>query len=175
MKNIKFKVLLTALSAVILLSVTSPVYGQNTLRKLPSVAKKSKKKTAKVKDLATDVRQVPADTVTAGIEKTVTVSGYEKPLRASKETVLVTNRDSVRALDELTLLIEYKTTDGRMLHKRTVTVYPLVEPGETRLVTFPTWDVNRLFYYHFNQPRTNSQATPYTVSITPVQGIMRKT
>ena len=120
MKNIKFKVLLTALSAVILLSVTSPVYGQNTLRKLPSVAKKSKKKTAKVKDLATDVRQVPADTVTAGIEKTVTVSGYEKPLRASKETVLVTNRDSVRALDELTLLIEYKTTDGRMLHKRTV-------------------------------------------------------
>ena len=152
MKNIKFKVLLTALSAVILLSVTSPVYGQNTLRKLPSVAKKSKKKTAKVKDLATDVRQVPADTVTAGIEKTVTVSGYEKPLRASKETVLVTNRDSVR----------------------TVTVYPLVEPGETRLVTFPTWDVNRLFYYHFNQPRTNSQATPYTVSIIPVQGIMRK-
>ncbi|MGM9852807.1 MAG: hypothetical protein ACI30N_02425 [Muribaculaceae bacterium] len=124
--------------------------------------------------MAIDPQQVPVDTVTAGIEASVTVSGYEKPLRASKETVLVTNNDTIRALDELTLIIEYKTTAGRMLHKRTVTVYPLVEPGETRLVTFPTWDINRLFYYHLNQPRTNSQATPYTVSIIPVQGIMRK-
>lgn len=174
MKNSKFKLILTALSVAALLAFAGPAYGQNTLRKLPPAAKKSKKKTVKVNDLAADAQQVPADTVTVGIETSVTLSGYEKPLRASKETILVTNADTVRTLDELTFIIEYKTTAGRMLHKRTVTVYPLTEPGETRLVTFPTWDINRLFYYHLNQPRTNSQATPYTVSIIPVQGVMRK-
>ena len=110
----------------------------------------------------------------ADVGRTVAVSGYEKPLRASKETVLVTNLDSLRTLDELTLQIEYLTPDGRMLHKRTVTVYPRVAPGETRLVTFPTWDVNRLFYYHLNVPRTNAQATPSTVTLTPATALFRR-
>ena len=174
MKYNAFKYSLLALAAAAVLACAAPAHGQNTLRKLPTVAKK--RADGKGKTAGPDAQPLlpPADTVVADVGRTVAVSGYEKPLRASKETVLVTNLDSLRTLDELTLQIEYLTPDGRMLHKRTVTVYPLVAPGETRLVTFPTWDVNRLFYYHLNVPRTNSQATPYTVTLTPATALLRR-
>lgn len=172
MKHALTKAALPPLIALALFAAAHPAAAQNTLRKLPTATKKSGKTKSKAAALPLDTAPA-ADTIATDIEALVAISGYEKPLRASKETILVTNRDSLRTIDELTLHIEYHTPDGRMLHNRAITVYPLVAPGATRLVTFATWDVNRLFYYHLNRPRTNRQATPYTVTLTPVTAILR--
>ncbi len=104
----------------------------------------------------------------------VRITGYEKPLRATKEPLMVTNLDTLRNLSEITLRIDYVTPDGTgMLHSRTVTLCPLVPPAQTRMMQLRSWDPNRLFYYHINRPNTSAQATPYTVTITPVTAIYR--
>lgn len=118
---------------------------------------------------------VPEDTLSGDSAKAlILVTGYEKPLRASKETVMVSNRDTSRTITECQLEIRYHDMRGRLLHSRDVSVFPDVPAGETRMVSFPTWDINRLFYYHVNTPRrTGAQATPYTVTITPVRILLR--
>lgn len=155
----KIKVLIP----IFLLLAAGTVLAQNTKRK---VTKSMPRRTASAEKF---------DTITADIP--VRVTGYEKPLRATRESLFVTNTDTIenRPLGELTLQIRYYTADGTtMLHSRTVTLYPHIPAGETRMMTFRTWDRNNLFHYHLNTPHTNGQATPYTVRITPVQALLTK-
>lgn len=94
------------------------------------------------------------------------VTGYEKPLRSTRETMFVTNNHATDTLREVTLRITYNTMDGKMLHRRDVTVNVSVPPGERRMASTRSWDTHRVFHYHLNQPVRNlGQATPYTVSI----------
>lgn len=98
----------------------------------------------------------------------IRITGYEKPLQASRETVFLRN-DSQSFLESIQLEITYKTIDGKELHKRTITLSAQIQPDERRMLTFKSWDINRLFYYHLNVPNTSKQATPYTVTIRPLQ------
>lgn len=112
-----------------------------------------------------------ADTIARNL---IAVTGYEKPLRARKETFMVHNAHPADTLQELTLELTYMTVDGAMLHRRSVTVYPQIPPGQRHMVTTPSWDVNTVFYYHLNKPvRAYGQATPYTVSITVTEALKR--
>lgn len=91
------------------------------------------------------------------------VTGYDKPLRSRHETMLVTNCGSLDA-DSLYLSIDYTDLQGRQLHRRALWVAGDVPPGETRQISFPSWDVQCSYVYrHSPQPRRLH--TPYDVTV----------
>ena len=139
------------------------------------------------------------DTVTAdSLLSQIELTGYEKPLRARRESLFVTSRLPM-PVSSIKLRIDYMTMDGVPLHSRELdldvnlpaaqqnlsaapdkpaTCYTQVAVGELRpsvsevrrMVTFKSWDVNNLFYYHLNVPaRTSTQGTPYRVRLTPIK------
>lgn len=107
---------------------------------------------------------VAADTVTAD-SSSFSVFGYEKTLRATSESFFVTNLTT----DTITTLIgeiEYLTLDGRQLHRRKFSTDVNLPPGETRQITLPAWDKQKVWYYHRSSaPRSRTQATPYTIRL----------
>lgn len=115
-----------------------------------------------------------ADTIKGERADSILVlTGYEKPLRSGKETVFASNRDSARTAVEMEMEIEYLDMRGRSLHKRVLDVPLSLPGGETRFVSFKSWDINNVFYYHMNRPvRTKAQATPYTVKIRVVSLVL---
>lgn len=154
--------LLTAIATLLILPDTVTL-AQKTTR--------GKKLNSRTEQSAAPSGHYPAvDTIKGdAAAASVTVTGYEKPLRAVREAFFISNTDSTRTLTQLTLEITYKTRTGDMLHVRTVTVTPKVPPLERRLVTVRSWDRQNVFYYALGDtPRTRSQATPYIVSIRPL-------
>ncbi len=104
------------------------------------------------------------DTVTADPGSYVRLSGYDKPLTASKETMHVTNL-ATKPIAGLTLSISYLDMQDRQLHRVTRSVKCDIPAGETRIIEFPSWDRQKSFYYrHSAKPRR--QATPYDITIT---------
>lgn len=103
------------------------------------------------------------------------ISGYEKPLRSTHETMLVANRHQERRLMGLELQILYYDMRGLMLHSRREIVPCDILAGESQMVKMKSWDVHRVFYYHINRPRRISgQGTAYRVAITPLRAIYAK-
>lgn len=104
------------------------------------------------------------DTIYTGANKMIRIAGYDKPISTSKETLHITNLTDKDTITAVTLDIKYLDTKGRQLHRRHVEIKTTIPPGETRLADFPTWDIQRSFFYiNSNQPRR--QATPYDISI----------
>lgn len=96
----------------------------------------------------------------------VLFAGYDKALRASKETVFVTNLMNDTTVEALWFSVTYLDTAGRELHRLQREVRASIPPGATRRLDFPSWDVQRSFYYVGSPPR-RSRAIPYTVTILP--------
>lgn len=95
----------------------------------------------------------------------IVAAGFEKVLRSSRESVFITNNTS-RPLEALKLDITYKDMRGRMLHRNAMWVEAEIPAGETRMVSFPSFDRQNLFYYHLSPlPSRASRATPFTVGI----------
>ena len=78
----------------------------------------------------------------------ITLSGYDKPLRSSVESMFVTNHTS-DTLTALRLDCTYTDLRGRELH------------SATRQITFPSWDRQHSFYYHRSQKPRRAAAAPY--------------
>lgn len=103
-----------------------------------------------------------ADTVAVD-SGAVVIAGFEKGLRAVRESMFVTNR-SGRDISAIWLTITYKDMDDRMLHKASHTVEIDIPAGETRMVEVPTFDRQNLFYYHLSPlPPRAKHATPFKV------------
>lgn len=92
----------------------------------------------------------------------VTLKGYSKKASDSRESFFVTNNTKHR-ISHIRLLMRYSQMNGEMLHERTATVEVDLKPGETRLVTIKTFDVQRLFYYYAG-PKPRKSATPFKVA-----------
>ena len=92
----------------------------------------------------------------------VTLKGYSKRASDSKESFFITNNTSHR-MSAVRLLLRYTTMDGEMLTQRTVTVPVNLQPGETKLVSIKSFDVQRQFYYYAG-PQPRKQATPFKVA-----------
>lgn len=101
------------------------------------------------------------DTLGCRLEDIV-YTGYDKPLASDRESVHISNHAQL-PLSAISVEIIYTDTRGRRLHKRTVSLDPQIEPGETLKVDFKTWDPQHSFYY-LRSPRPRRQATPYTVT-----------
>ena len=92
----------------------------------------------------------------------VTLKGYSKRASDSKESFFITNNTSHR-MSAVRLLLRYTTMNGEMLTQRQVTVPVSLKPGETKLVSIKSFDVQRLFYYYAG-PQPRKQATPFKVA-----------
>lgn len=136
------------------LAAASMALGQNTLRK--------QRLKAEPRGLtATD--SAVCDTVTA--PESVAMSGFDKPLRSTRETVFVTNHDTltVRAVN---FTATYTDMTGHQLHRASHEAVVDIPPGETRNVAVKSWDVQKAFYYYKNPPsRPRTSATPFKVKI----------
>ena len=103
------------------------------------------------------------DSLDADIDpNAVTLKGYSKRASDSKESFFITNNTKHR-MSAVRLLLRYSTMNGEMLNQRTVTVPVSLKPGETKLVSIKTFDVQRLFYYYAG-PKPRKQATPFKVA-----------
>ena len=102
------------------------------------------------------------DTITHGLDCVVHLSGYDKPITASRETLHAENLTDSLVITSVECEITYLDNQRRQLHKRTVTLRDEIKPGQTEMLSFPTWDIQRSFYYRLSvKPRR--QATPYDV------------
>lgn len=105
------------------------------------------------------------DTVNIADTDSVTVSGFEKAQKASRESMMLTN-NTAREFSSLRLEITYTDMKGRMLHKAIHDVAEAIPPGETRIVSVPSFDRQNLFYYHLSPMQARAtQATPYDVKV----------
>ncbi|MBD5224700.1 MAG: hypothetical protein HDS68_01865 [Bacteroidales bacterium] len=105
----------------------------------------------------------PFDTVRA-TDDDVRLSGYEKTLRATRETIFISNRSDSREIGGIIFTVTYLDNSGRILHRRRVEAHPSIPPGETRRLDFPTWDRQMTFYYK-GSPRPRVSSIPYDIAI----------
>ena len=106
--------------------------------------------------------ELQEDTVAGLDPNAVTLKGYSKRASDSKESFFITNNTTHR-MSAVRLLLRYTTMGGEMLTQRTVTVPVSLKPGETKLVSIKSFDVQRLFYYYAG-PQPRKQATPFQVA-----------
>ncbi|MDE7387851.1 MAG: hypothetical protein K2M97_01220, partial [Muribaculaceae bacterium] len=88
----------------------------------------------------------------------VRLSGYDKTLRARRETFHATNAllDSATII-ELWITLDYADMDGRQFHRADHRVRCHIPFGQTRMLTVPTFDRQSTFYYHQSpRPRTSA-------------------
>ncbi|MBQ7690844.1 MAG: hypothetical protein IJT30_06630 [Muribaculaceae bacterium] len=92
----------------------------------------------------------------------ITLRGFNKRLRDSKETFLVTNNTD-RRISALRITLRYSTLDGSMIHERTVTIPVMINPHQTQLAEVKTFDTQHQFYYYAG-PTPKKSATPFQVA-----------
>lgn len=109
--------------------------------------------------LAPDTLALASDTAA------VRFYGYEKTLRATRETIFVTNNTG-REATEARFTIVYLDAAGREIHRRRVAKRAAIPPGKTVRLDIPSWDSQKTYYYS-GGPRPRVSATPYTVAIIP--------
>ena len=102
------------------------------------------------------------DSLTQLDPNAVSLKGFAKRASDSKESFFITNNTDHR-MSAVRLLLRYTTMQGEMLTQRTVTVPVSLKPGETKLVSIKSFDIQRLFYYYAG-PKPRKQATPFQVA-----------
>lgn len=166
MNTLRLPIILSAIIAI-LIAGAGRASAQRTTRK------------GLARPVSVEKCEITGDTVAGSLaDSLIMVTGYEKPLRASRESVFILNR-SDRELLSIRLEISYFTGknagSGTLLHKREVELQTQIPAGERRMVWYSSWDRNQVFYYHVNTPgRTRRQATPYSVTIRILTAVFRK-
>lgn len=103
----------------------------------------------------------------------IRLSGYDKTRESSTESIFVTNQGTSTLLS-LKLRVEYKDMDSRQLHQRTVSINCRIPSGETRMLSFRTWDTQHSFFFHRSRRPARTQATPYDVVVTVLEATFEK-
>lgn len=107
-----------------------------------------------------------ADSVVAPAPGAVALSGYDKTLNSTRESLFVSNHGTA-TLSWLLLTIDYLDHAGRQLHRRTVGVGCDIPAGQTRRINIASWDRQGVYYYRDSEPRrrVTAAASPYTVTL----------
>lgn len=113
---------------------------------------------------ATGLHAPCADTIRGACTDSITLAGYDKPLRSRHETMFVTNR-SRHNITGLGLTLSYYDSHGRKLHGRSISVAVELSASDTRQIAIPSWDRQQAFYYHRSSRPRKADATPYDVRI----------
>ena len=155
--NASHRLLLPMLLYIIVAAPLS-LLGDNTLR-----GNRLKASGRNMYPLTAASPQPQPDTLRLPVSPTITVSGYDKPLRSYRETLLLTN-GTEREVLSIALTIIYIDMQGRQLHQRTDTLTAKIPSGETRMVRMSSWDTQHSYYYHRGQRPRTANVTPYDIS-----------
>lgn len=147
---------LSLLIAAFMLSVAGMAYGQRTTRRPLRMRQ--------ALEAVTDSAVRPMFDTVFYPGKLVVVSGYEKPLRSLRETMHVTNLDSLRPLKSISVDIVYLDVDSSQVHHRQLDLDCDIPPGETKMIAFRSWDVQNRFYYK-GGPKPRSAAYPFSIRL----------
>lgn len=114
----------------------------------------------------------PDSILTGDLGGMTRIAGYDKPVNANRESMFVTNltADTITAI---AFDISYFDTSRRLLHRRQQSVDCDIPAGETRMVSFPSWDRQHSFYY-IKSAKPRRQATPYDINCRVVRLSLRK-
>ncbi len=97
----------------------------------------------------------------------LSISGYDKPLRSLRETFFVHNNYS-QILSSISVSFTYRSDDGLMLHSRTINIKCHIPPSETRQLFMTSWDRQYAYYFVDTRIKPRSKgAIPYIVEIEP--------
>lgn len=108
---------------------------------------------------------LPNDTFWSPPRDSVGVSGFEKTLRSSRESMYITN-NTLSDVAGAGITITYNDMDGRMLHKVSHDIDVDIPYGETRMVDIPSFDRQGLYYYYLSPlPVRANRATPFKVDV----------
>lgn len=123
----------------------------------------------KAKKTETEQTRVTApaytDTIVAPKPHALDISGYDKPLRSRRETFFASNNTD-DTLESLSFTVTYLDRSSRQLHQRAERINITIPAGETRQISFKSWDTQLAFYYiNSPVPARAQQATPYEVKI----------
>lgn len=161
--------ILTAFSAICMALTLSchAISGTVTSQRRPDNTTRSGKlrPTSQARDAILGIRRAPEvkyDTLRTPSREDIQLSGYDKPLRTPRETILVTN-STPRPVSGLSVTITYTDMQGRQLHERTDTLRADIPAGETRMLRLPTWDTQHSYYYHRGQQPRTANVTPYDI------------
>lgn len=117
---------------------------------------------------ASEVNITRRDTI---VEPQITLAGYDKPVDASRETIIATNNTDSNII-AITLTIKYIDHGGNLIHTATVDIPTYISPGESALLTWPSWDKNRTYYYaHGRVPSVRRLAHPYTIQARAIKAV----
>ncbi len=105
---------------------------------------------------------IKADTLHTPQPDSIKISGYDKPLRSSHETMFVTNTTG-RHITGLRIQLDYYDTAGNILHSRQCDVAADIPPGTTRQIAIRSWDRQNSFFYRLSARPRKADATPYDV------------
>lgn len=109
-----------------------------------------------------DEPPLPIDTITS-TDGLIRFCGYEKTLRATKETLFIENL-SDSTITALSLSIEYLDTNGRQIHHRSIKQPVEIPSRQTRRIDIKSWDTQKTYYYVKGE-RPRKSATPYDIKI----------
>ena len=66
--------------------------------------------------------------------------GYEKSLRAPRETIFIENLSDSSTIEKINFTIDYFDTSARLIHSRTLWQSIEIPPHQARRIDIPTWD-----------------------------------
>lgn len=118
-----------------------------------------------------------ADTISGAgdIAALASLGQYRKAAVSRVESVMITNLSACDTIHAMTVDIDYRDMAGRQLNRRTVELKANVPPGETRFVSFQSFDRQQLFYYHGTPPaRPTARTTAFDVTLAPVRIVISK-
>lgn len=96
----------------------------------------------------------------------IVFTGFDKNKNSSRESFFIINNTD-RTLRRVTLYIDYRTPDGRQLHKRFISLTCDIPAGETRKADIDTWDTQRSFYYE-KSTGSHKGGNPFTIIFDPI-------
>lgn len=102
----------------------------------------------------------------------ISVAGYDKPLRSSRETFFITNRTPHDILG-LRMRIEYSDIHGRTLHQRELFIPIDLPSGATRQASVKSWDVQKSFHYRLSPKPKRSDGTAYDVKCSVISATVK--
>lgn len=167
MKTTIAKIIRLTLPAIVMTAVAAKALAiDNTTRR--------KLKVDPAKAHLVDTRP-SADTLTSPLLlDSISLSGFDKPLRSKRETLFVSN-GTATDISGIVVDCDYSDLAGRQLHRRQVTVRCDIPAGQTRQISFRSWDCQEAFHYRLSAKPRRADGTPFDVRCTVVAVIIPHT
>ncbi|MDE7410995.1 MAG: hypothetical protein K2M94_03050 [Paramuribaculum sp.] len=151
---LRFKLIILIISIISLSASDTAAKRQRTTRKALKSAVSNGKHTSVA---GNDTVWTESDNVS------IRISGYDKPLRSTSESMFISN-NTTDTLTAVGLNLNYYDSKKRQLHSRTVSIKCTIPPSQTRQANIQSWDRQHSFYYRLSSVPRKAAGVPYDVT-----------